>query len=147
MDHEPIKITILITGVLCGRFKWRARHHTPVLAVAVTDSINEAVVALENLPGPIPPLDPPTSITSEICGILDNFSIYHWDNFSDRSKCFDYSDFAFAREIEEIVGANACIVPILMDDIRMRDYGDSNKVWTEMTKILRSKIFDRDLYI
>ncbi len=49
MDHEPTKISILLTDVLCGRLKWRARHHTPALAIAVTDRINEAVVALEQL--------------------------------------------------------------------------------------------------
>ena len=64
MDHEPFKITILITDVLCGRLKWRARHHTPALVVAVTDRINEVVVALEQLPGLIPHLDPPTSLTT-----------------------------------------------------------------------------------
>ena len=77
MGHEPIKVTILITGVRCGRLTWRARHHTPALVVAVTDSINEAIVALlEQLPGPIPPLDPPTSLTAEICGIYCDFSIF-----------------------------------------------------------------------
>ena len=29
----------------------------------------------------------------------------------------------------------------------MRDYSDENKIWTEVVKILRSKIFDRDLQI
>ena len=48
MYHEPInKATILIADVLCGRLKWRARHHSPALVVAVTDSINEAIVASE----------------------------------------------------------------------------------------------------
>ena len=36
MDHEPVKISISIIGVLCGRLKWRARHHNPALVVAVT---------------------------------------------------------------------------------------------------------------
>jgi hypothetical protein len=47
MEHEPIKITIFITDVLFNRLKWRARHHTPALAVAVTDNINEAVLEFE----------------------------------------------------------------------------------------------------
>jgi hypothetical protein len=38
-------------------------------------------------------------------------------------------------------------VPTLMDNIPMRDCGDSNEVWTELVKILRPKIFDRDLHI
>ena len=46
MDHEPIKITIFITNVLFNRLKWRARHRTPALVVAVTDNINKVVVAL-----------------------------------------------------------------------------------------------------
>ena len=90
MEHEPIKVTIFITDVLFYSLKWRARHHTPALTVAVTDSINEVVVALERLPGHIPPIDLPTNLTIEICGILDNFGIYHWDDFMDKSKCFDY---------------------------------------------------------
>ena len=51
MDHEPVKITLLKNDVLCGRLKWRAHHHAPALFVAVTDSINDVVVALEQLPG------------------------------------------------------------------------------------------------
>jgi len=118
------------------------------LVVAVINSIKEVVVALEHLPEPIPPLDPPSSLTNEICGIFDTFSIYHWGNFSDKSKCCDYGDFVFAREIEDtIIGGDAGILPILMDNIPMRDNGDSNKVWTELVKIMRSKIFDRDLQI
>jgi len=79
--------------------------------------------------------------------VFADFSIYHWDNFSDKSKCFDYSGFVSAREIEDNIGADDGIVPTLMDNIPMRDYGDSNKVWTELVKILRSKIFDRDVQI
>ena len=73
MDHGPLKITNLITDVLCGRLKWIARHHNPAFVVAVTDNINEVVVALEQLRGHVPPLNPPTSLTIEICGIFDNF--------------------------------------------------------------------------
>ena len=47
MDHEHVKRSVLIIDVIFNRFKWRARHHTPALAVVVTDSMNEALVALE----------------------------------------------------------------------------------------------------
>ena len=36
-------------------------------------------------------------------------------------------------------------MPTLMGNIPMRDYNDNNKIWTEAVKILRSKMFDRDL--
>ena len=55
------------------------------------------------------------------------------------------SDLVTAREIEDNIGADVDIVPTLMDDIPMRDYSDSNKFWTELVNILRSKMFDRDL--
>jgi len=128
MDHEPVKIAILIIDVLFGKLKSRARHHTPALVVAVTDNINEVVVALEQLPGHILPLDPPTSLTTKICGIFDNFSIYHWDNFSDKSKCFHYGDFVFAREIENNIGVDVGIVLTLMDNIPFRDYDDRKNI-------------------
>jgi hypothetical protein len=73
MDHEPDKIAIFISDVLFSKLKWRDRHHTPALVVVVTDSINEVVVALEQLPEPIPPIDLPTSLTTELCGIYDDF--------------------------------------------------------------------------
>ena len=99
------------------------------MAVAVTDIINEDVIALEQLPGPIPPLDfPTTDLATETCGTFDIFSIYYWNNFGDKSKCFDYGGFVSAREIEDNIGADASIVPTLMDNIPTRDHGDSNKI-------------------
>jgi len=128
MDNEPIKINIFITDVLFNRLTWRARHHTTAFAVAVTNNINEVVVALEHFPGPIPPIDLPTSLTTKICGIFDNFGIYHLDDLIDKPKCIDNGDFVIAREIEDNIGANAGIAPTLNGNIPMRDYNDSNKV-------------------
>ena len=49
MDPEPVKISFFVTDVLCDRLKWGAFHHTLALVVAVTDNIDEAIVALERL--------------------------------------------------------------------------------------------------
>ncbi len=66
----------------------------------------------------------------------------------DNSKCFDYGDFVAAREIEANIGTYLTgIVPTLMDNILMRYYSDNNQIRTEMVKILRSKMFYRDLQI
>jgi len=65
-----------MTSVIFNKLKWRARHHTPALAVAVTDIIYEVVAALEQLPRPIPPIDLPTSLTTEICVIFDIFFLF-----------------------------------------------------------------------
>ena len=73
MDHEPVKITIFL--VLFIKLKWRDCHYTPALVVDVTDSMNEALVAWEQLPGALPPAEFPTSLTTEICGNFDEFSI------------------------------------------------------------------------
>ena len=91
------------------------------MVVAVTDSINEVVVALEELPGPILPLGTPTSLKTEIGGVFENFSIHHWDNLRDKSRFFYYGDFVSAREIEDNIGDDVGIVPTLLDNIPMED--------------------------
>ena len=58
------------------------------------------------------------------------------DNFRDKSKFVDYGDFVSAREIEDNIGVDDGIVPPLMDNIPMRYYGDSNKIWSELVNIL-----------
>ena len=101
MDHEPFKTSFnSIIDVLFSNFKWRAGHHTPAMIMVVTDSINEALVTLQQLPGPLPPVEFPTSLTTELCGIFYEFFIYHWDDFNDKSKCFDYGELITTREIE-----------------------------------------------
>ena len=49
MDHALVKLSILIIDVLYGRHEWRTRHHTLAFDVAVTDDINEAAIALDQL--------------------------------------------------------------------------------------------------
>jgi len=62
---------------------------------------------------------------------FDDFYIYNWDDFDNKSKCFDYGDFVSAGEIEGNIGVDVGILPTLMDNIiPIRDYGDSNKAWT-----------------
>ena len=106
----------------------------------MTDSINEVVVALlEQLPGSIPPLYPPTSLRTKICNFFDNFFIYHWHDCSGKFECFNYGDFVSAREIEDIVGSNVGIAPTLMNNIPMRNYGNGNNIWAEVVKIFDLK--------
>ena len=49
-------------------------------------------MALEQLPGPLPLSNvlSSSSLTNEVCGTYDEFSVYHWDEFNDKFKCFDY---------------------------------------------------------
>jgi len=56
--------------VLFGRFKWRARHQTSALNVVVTDSINAALVAMEQLMGPLPHVKFSTSLTTKLCELF-----------------------------------------------------------------------------
>jgi hypothetical protein len=71
--------------ILLSKFKRRARHHIPVLALVVTDHIDEAVDALENYPGPAPPVKALYSLMPKICGSSYDFSIYHSDDFNDKT--------------------------------------------------------------
>jgi len=72
-----------------------ARHHIPTLAVTVTDNMNEATLALEHLPGPVPSVESIIILAADICVSYDDFPIFHWDEFDDKSHCFDYGDFIF----------------------------------------------------
>jgi hypothetical protein len=119
MDHEPVKISICIIDVLFSRFKWRASHDTPALDDFVTENVNEA---LEKLMGPLPRVGFHTSLTTKLCGICDEFCNFHWDEFSDKSKCFDYGELATTREIEDNFGIDVGLIPtLIIDNIPMRD--------------------------
>jgi hypothetical protein len=65
----------------------------------------------------------------------------------DKSKCFDYGGLITAADIENNLGIDVGILPMLLDDVPMRDFNDSNKIWLESAKLLRSRVFDRDLQI
>ena len=43
--------------------------------------------------------------------------MHHWDDFSEKSRCFHYGDFVSAREIEDSICVDGGIVPTLMDTI------------------------------
>ena len=147
MNHEPVKLSFF-TGVLFCNFKWRARHHTPALAVVAIDKINEEVTTLRNLlSGPVPPIDLLTSIRTELCGIVDEFSICHWDDIIDKSKCFDFGELTLDNTIEDNLGIDVGIVLILMDIFPMRDNEDINGIQAEAVKIMRTRIFYRDFQI
>ena len=54
IDHDLVKISIYVVYIIFSNFKWRARHHTLVVAAAVTDNVNDTVETLEHLPRPDP---------------------------------------------------------------------------------------------
>ena len=115
--------------------------------MVVTDKMNEALLALEQLSGHLLPAEFSTSLKTQLYGIFDEFSIYHWDDFNDKTKCFDYGELITSRETEDNVGIDVGIIPTLMKNLPIRDHYDNNSVWAETSKILRSQIFDCDLQI
>jgi len=91
--------------------------------------MNEALVALEQFPEPLPLVEFHTSLTTYLCGIFDELSIYHGDDFNDKSKCFNYGELITSREIEDNLSTDVGIIPTLMDNILMRDNCASNGIW------------------
>ncbi len=92
----------------------------------------------------------PTRLTIDIAyGDIDEFSIYRWDERAPLNKahCLDFGDQVQAKEVEENLGIDTDIIPMFWGDVVMRDHLDNNGVWAETTKLLRSKVFDRDLQI
>ena len=55
----------LFYDVLFSRFKWGSRHHNAALVVDVTNSMNEALLSLEQLPGHLPSVEFPTSTSNK----------------------------------------------------------------------------------
>jgi len=78
----------------------------------------------------VSPDNTPSIITTEIFGNADIFFIYHLDEYSDKSHCFNYVELVSVREIEGNLGTNVGIVPFVMDLIRTRNYCDNNDSWT-----------------
>jgi hypothetical protein len=78
---------------------------------------------------------------------MDAYSIYHWDERVDKSRCFDFGDFLDAKDIEDNLGIDVVIIPYIWDDIRMRDHDDNNGIWAETMKITRSKVSDKALQL
>ncbi len=74
------------------------------------------------------------------------FSIYHWNDFKDKTHCFDYGDFIVPSNFKENLVIDVGIVPDLMDSFRMRDYCDSSNdgIWAETFKIMRTISRARD---
>ncbi len=64
-----------------------------------------------------------------------------------RALCLDFGDLIIPREIEDNLGIDTGIVPMLWGDMLMRDHIDSNGIWAETVKILRAKALDRDVQI
>ena len=122
-----------------------ARHHTPALVVAITDSMNEAFVTLEQLPGPFSLIESPTCITAQLCDFYEFSIYYYWVDFNDKSKCIDYGELITTREIEDNLGIDVCIIPTLTENIAITDHCISNRIWAEIARNLRSRIFDYDI--
>ena len=114
------------------------------MALATSDNINETVATLEHRPGLATPVDLPTKLAIDICGSFDDFSIYYWDELSDKSHCFDYGKLVSVRKTEDCFGTDIGIVPsFFIDNIRTRDLCDNNNRWVGALKLMRSKLFER----
>jgi hypothetical protein len=77
INHETVKISIYVTNVFSSHLRWRGRHSTRVMAIHVVDHLNPIEESYEGLPGPLPPVEIPTSLTIETpYGDTEEFSIY-----------------------------------------------------------------------
>ena len=59
---------------------------------------------------------------------MDEYSIYHWDERVDKSRCFDFGGFLIAKDIDDNLGMDVGIIPFFWGDIRMRDHDDNNGI-------------------
>jgi hypothetical protein len=76
-----------------------------------------------------------------------SFSIYSWYERVEKSRCLDFGDFLTATDIENNVGTDVEIIPCFGGDIRIRDHDDSNHIWAETIRIMRSRVSDEPLQL
>ena len=116
------------------------------MATQIVDHLNDIEASYEEKPGPTPPGEVSTILTIQTAyGTMDKCYIYHWDERVDKSRCFDFGDFLTAKDIEDNLGIDVGIVPCFWGDIRMRDPNDTNGLWAEAVRIMRSKVSDEAL--
>jgi len=121
--------------------RWRARHHTLIMATLNVDHLNDIVASYEGQLGPLPPFAIPTSLSIQTaCGTTDTFSIFSWDERVEKSRCFNFDDFLTTIDIENNLGTDVEIIPCFLGDIRMRDHNDSNGIWAKTFQIIMSRV-------
>ncbi len=99
------------------------------MATLIVAHLNEIEASYDGQPGPLPPVEIPTSLTIQTpFGTKNEFYIYSWEDRVKKSRCFDFGDFLIARDIENNLGNDVGIVPCFWGDIRMRDHDDSNGI-------------------
>ena len=77
INHEPVKISIFVTDVLSRDLRWRGRHCTPAMPLRVVDHLNAIEQSYEGLPGPLPPVTIPGSLTVDTAFIWGNRRVLH----------------------------------------------------------------------
>jgi len=60
---------------------------------------------------------------------------------------FRFRRFLTAANIENNFGTDVEIIPFLGGDIRIRDHDDSNGIWAEAVRIMRSRVSDEALQL
>ena len=80
-------------------------------------------------------------------GTKDEFHIYSWEDRVEKSRCFDFHDFLIARDIQNNLGTDVGIVPCFWGDICMRDHDDSNGIWAEIARIMKSEVSEEALQL
>ncbi len=81
----------------------------------MVDHLNLIEESYEDLPGPLPPVVIPTSLTIDTpYGDTDEFSIYQWDERAPLNKAhfLDFGDIVTAKELEDNLGIDTGIIPM-----------------------------------
>jgi hypothetical protein len=118
------------------------------MATLAIDHLHEIEALYEGHTGQLPLVEIPANLTMQTpFGTTDEFYIYSWEDRVEKSRCFDFGDFLIARDIENNLGTDVGIVPCFWGDIRMREHDGGNGIWTETTRIMRSKVSDEALQL
>ncbi len=110
------------------------------MAIHVTDHVNQIEASYEGVPGPLPSMVNPSSLSNEFEGIIYEFSISLWDERWDKLRYFDFGDLVAPSELEDNLGIDTGIVPSFWGDILMSDHIGSNGILAETKIYMRTRV-------
>ena len=72
------------------------------MATTIVDHLNDIEASYERQPGPLSPVEIPTSLTIQTgYGTTDEFSIHSWDERVEKSRCFDLATFELRQTLRK----------------------------------------------
>ena len=141
LDLNPVRINMYILDFKGGSFPtvYRTKDGASLLAKTVEALGNKALDDVDD------DVFPPSLISTTLWGKPDEAFIYDWYGSFEKALCFDFGVFSTVADIEFNLNDDARTTPHLLKEFTMRRSTFFDIIWSEVTKVLRIRIFAFEL--